>query len=487
MGVVLNSRPSSISSAYLPVEYNIRSTFTGVTGSFTSVRSDASGRAILTVEGFRRASRTFRKDGVITLENSTNYDGEFTVISSNNSGDVVIDTDFIANDSGSLGYSRLNAHVICDLYIDGSFVVQRVKYADINDEFVFDFSKEIQINLGNDLSPLPIGTTNPLIGAESSASVYIEYSDAQDVITNGIAETIVTLDEFKSDSVDAVTAINSTVPYLEWLSGSTKSQIKNSDTDLSAFLVGSTSGARFLTNSPTTISIGRDDSYQLSCIIDYSGAITYKRNVKSFDSTGAQITNLSIVFTPGNDSVWGIPAGTRDLPGVQVPSNAAYYEVSIVDVSNNAISETFTFNLDDKCYQSKTRFTWLNPRGGYDTYSFYAPRKLNASVSKGSFTKSPTYPTVIGNREDSIINVNAKDSISTRTAKVSSENAEWLQELLESPEVFIELDSSNALHGNRIPVAILNKTRAISNSYEALHTVSLRYTFGFSKIPIRAN
>lgn len=490
MAATINSRPAEFASAYLPAEYNLSSSFSGLSGGFTSVRSNIDGKALLTVTGINRPNRNIKANGVMTIENSNFYDGEHTVISSSNNGDVVLDTDFIDIDTGNFEYSRLNAHVICDLYIDGSFVVRRVRYANAGNEFVFDFSKELQINLGNDLEPAPLDTLNPFISAESSASFYIEYTDAQDIIADGIAKTFLTLTAagLNSDSANALTAINSTVQYIEWLNGSTKNEIKNKDTSLNPFLVGSTSGARFLTNSPETISISRKDSYQLSCIIDYNASISYKRQVKSYDSSGAQLTSLSFTFEPGVDSVWNIPVGPRNLPPSQVPSNAVYYTVAIVDFndSNALISELFTFNIDDKCHQSKTRFVWLNPRGGYDAYSFYAPRKLNSSVSKGSFTKAAVYPTVVGNRENSIINVNAKDSITTRTAKINRVDAEWLQELLESPEVFIELDSDNVLHDKIVPVTILNKTRAISDSYDTLHTISLRYTFGFSKIPLRA-
>lgn len=490
MAVTLQSRPSEISSAYLPLEYTFTSTFAGISGGFSSARADTNGKTILTVTGVSRLSKTIRVDGILAIENSDNYDGEYTVLSADNNGDVVIDVDFIEDDAGSIEYARLNTHVICELYVNGSIVATKTRFQDISNQFVFDFSTELQINLGNELEPVEIGTLNPLISAESSALVHVEYADAQDRIIDGVATTVTTLvnGEFKDDSANSITAINSTVPYIEWLQGSTKNEIKNKDTDLGPFFIGSTSSARFLTNSPTTIDISRSDSYQLSALIDYDASIGYQRTIKGFDATGTPVSSLSIAFTPAADTVWFMPVGTRDILPALIPANVVQYTVYISDSndSDNAISETIIFNIDDNCKQSKTRFVWLNPRGGYDAYNFYAPRKLNSSVSKGSFTKSAVHPTVVGDREDSIINVNAKDSITTRTAKVSGEDAEWLQELLESPEVFIELDSGNALHDKRVPVTIINKTRAISDSYNALHTISLRYSFGFSKIPIRA-
>ena len=490
MTAIINSRPEQVSSAYLPVIYNLSTSFVGVNGGISAVASNVAGNAVLTITGILKPKRVIRVGGLITIENTDNYDGQYTVLAVTNSGSVTIDTDFISNDSGSFEYSRLNAQVICDLYINGSFIVRRSRFPNINNEAVFDFSNECQINLGNDLEPLTMGNNPPVISAESSASIYIEYVDAYDDIVNGVPQTVLSLNnsgELRTDVANPRTVVNSTVPYLEWSLGSTRSDIKDKNQDLSPFLVGFTSGARFLTNSPTTINIGRNDSYQLSCIIDYDPAILYQRSIKGFDSTGTPITGLDQAFTPSADSVWVMPAGTRDVLPVLVNPSVVSYTVVITDGndSNAEISEKFTFDIDDDCHQSKTRFCWLNPRGGYDAYNFYSPRKLNSSVSKESFKKSLSHPITVGDREDSIVNVTSSDSITTKTAKISSDDAEWLQELLESPEVFIELDEENALHDKRIPVTLINKQRAISDSYNATHTISLRYKLGFSKTHIR--
>jgi len=487
MSVTVNSRPDDFSSAYTPVEYDFSSTFAGRNGTFSAVEEDANGKAIFIVAGFGRARNT-KVDGVLTITNSDNYDGEWTVIDSANGGRVTVDLDYVGTDSGNASYTRLNMHMICDLYIDGNFIVRKTRYPDLNDRFVFNFDREIQINLGNDLAPLTLGSATAVVSAPSSASIYVKYVESEDIITDGVAVQTLNLGadgELTNDSAQSRTIINSTVPYLEWQLGSTKNTIISKDTDLTDFVTDASSSARFLTNSPKTISIGADDSYQLSAIIDYDSGITYRRKVTWYDSAGTP-TSVGTAFSPGADGVWAIPCGTRDLSLAQLPANAVKYDVSISNTSTS-ITEIITFVIDSKCHGSKTRFVWLNPRGGYDAYNFYSPRKLNSSVQKKSYQAARTYPVVVGNREESIIDVNSKDVLTVSTNKVTTEVAEWLQELLESPEVYIELDSDNALHDTRVPVTLVNKTRAISNSYDTLHNVSLRYRFGFDKVQIRAS
>jgi hypothetical protein len=352
---------------------------------------------------------------------------------------------------------------------------------------MFDYHREIQVGLGNDMSPMALGVTVPSINGEASTSVYVDYYEVYDVITNGVA--VQRLSTVVSDSANPRTIVNATVPYLEWALGSVRSDIVNKDTDLSSFITDASSSARFMTNSPKSITIGSSDGYELSAIIDYDAAIGYAMKYEYFDAAGASDGSVTLAFTPTTDSVWRLEVGTRGIIGVVKPATSVSYTVSIIDTnnSNTAISEVMTFNIDSNCYSSSTRFVWLNPRGGYDAYTFHSPRKLNSQVSKKTYKPTRTYPVVVGNSEEKTLDVNARDNLTTKTLKVTKEYAEWMQELLESPQVFIELESSNALHDKRVPVVLVNKNRAIDNDYKGSFNVSLRYRFAFEKVGIRAN
>ena len=494
MAATIISRPDDFSSAYVPVEYTFSSNFAGQTADAWYMRDDGNGKLEIRA-GFAFIEKLIKPDGIITLSNGDagTYDGEHIVRSVSSPSFIVTDTDYISDDNGGdAHYTRLNTHMLCDLYIDGSFVVRKKRFPDINDQFVFDFKREIQVELGNDMKPMALGLTAPSTNAEGSVSIYVDYADARDIITDGVAVTTLRLTtdgDFYSDSANPRAIVNATVPYLEWELGSIRGGIINKDTDLSSFIVTSSSSARFLTNSPKSITVGSSDAYELSAIIDYDAAITEAIEIEFFDSAGTTLSTVYSVFDPATDSVWRFSLGTRGVIDAVKPANAVSYDVTIIDRANAdaKISETITFNIDSNCYGTSTRFVWLNPRGGYDAYTFHSPRKLNSQVKKSSYKPARVYPTVVGNSEENITNVDASDSITTSTNKVTKEVAEWLQELLESPQVFIELDDSNALHDKRVPVVIVNKTRAIANSYSGAFNIALRYRFAFEKVGIRAN
>ena len=499
MAININSRPDDFGSAYTPVEYTLTSTFAGQSSTIANIYLDPSTGFTALKTNLSKPRAKIQPDGILTISNTGGeYDGDWIVQAnatgegSTSGGVVLLDAPYTIDvTGGNMDYNRLGAQVWADLYVDGSFIVRKKRFPNSNDQFVFNFDKEIQIGLGNDMKPLAIGGSTAVVNPEGSASIYIEYTDVQDIITNGIAvqrPSLGATGNFSTDVANPRTIINSTVPYLEWLLGSVRSEIVNKDTDLSSFVVTASSTARFLTNSPKTISIGTSDAYELSAIIDYDAAISYAMEIEYFDAAGASDGTVYVTVSATTDSVWRFEVGTRGVVGAVKPSTSVSYTIAIVD-RNNAdlkISETITFEIDSKCHASDTRFVWLNPRGGYDAFTFHSPRKLNSSVQKKSFKPARQYPVVVGNAEESILDVNAQDNITTSTNKVTKSVAEWMQELLESPQVFIELDDSNALHDKRIPVVIVNKTRAIANSYSGTFNVALRYRFAFEKVGIRA-
>ena len=296
MGVVIVSRPSDFASAYVPVEYTITSGYAGVTGNVGSVGVDGEGRTVFTTTLDNSASKV-RVDGKVTLSNTVDnlYDGEWTVLRSTPSGNITIDAPYVGvvGQSGSFNYSRLNAHVLCDLYVDGSFVVRKKRFSDSNDQFVFNYDKEVQVDLGNDMKPMALGVTATSINPEASVSVYVIATEYADVIDGGVATT--TAGDTEDDSANAKAIINSTVPYLEWSLGSTRSDIINKDTDLTDFVTTASSTARFLTNSPKTITIGESDGYELSFIVDYDAAIGYSVQIKYYNAANALVSTIGFL------------------------------------------------------------------------------------------------------------------------------------------------------------------------------------------------
>lgn len=495
MAATIVSRPDDFSSAYNPIEYKFSSDIAGQTGEFSSVElHEAFNVAMFILSEGTSNPDIILSGGILTVTGSELYDGEHVVVESLGWGKIIVESEFLGADSGGHSYARLNASMVCDLYVDGSYVVRKSRFPDTNDEFVFDFSKEIQPGIGNDMKPLTLGDTANKINTEAKVSVYVKYAEVYDSLQGSTITPTFILDETQdppdlfTDIANTRTVVNTVVPHIEWLLGSVRSELISTDTDLSNFIVTTAANTRFLTNSPKTIRIGESDSYQLSFIVDYDATVNYRKEVIAYDSSGAILNTARFVVNIGNDSVWDLAAGTRDLTAAFLPVGTTSYDISMVDKDDalNQLTEIITFEIDSNCHGSQTRFVWLNPRGGYDAYTFNSPRKLNSSVNKTTYSRSRVHPIVVSDRQESITNVTAKDSLTTSTDKVDKQTAEWLQELLESPQVFIELEDNNPLHGERIPVTLINKTRSICDSYNGSFNVSLRYKFAFDKQVLRA-
>ena len=120
-------------------------------------------------------------------------------------------------------------------------------------------------------------------------------------------------------------------------------------------------------------------------------------------------------------------------------------EVRAFNVSNNAISKTYTINVNCpnlKGYES-IRLCWLNQWGAWDYYTF--TQKSIRSIS----TKGSTYEQLAGTwneaayRVDSYkggkkaFRVNATEKITMNTDFVSESENDMFEELINSPEVYI--------------------------------------------------
>ena len=494
MSVTILSTPNDLSSAYSPLVYSFRSTFANHEGTFSATdrRSGVHTVQFLTSGGLGVLDRIIRANGTLTVTNSERYNGDHITTGFGAGGIINTETPYDGHSSGgNLSFTRLGARMICNLLVNDSFVVQKTRYANIDGNFDFDFSREVQLSLGNGLEPMDIGGTGkaPLINNESTASIRVEYFEVEDIITDGVISSLVT-GGGSSNKTPAIVVVNAIVPYLEWTSGSVGGDIKSTSSDLSNFAIKNVSNTnRFLTNSPKNITLGRNDHYQLSILLEHDAAIRHKTRRITYDASGSVLGTSGSFFSGENaNSVWSFRAGGRGVSDLD-DLNIASYDIKIVDHndSNADLSETITFTFDDSCHQSKTRFIWLNPRGAYDAFNFYAPRSSKNTVSKGSFVKNRANPVIIGGNENPIISVNTRGVISVKTDKISTEEAEWLNELIESPDVRIELDGSNPLHNKLIPVTILDGTFSIANSYDSTHVLSLKYVLGFKKEHLRAN
>jgi hypothetical protein len=165
----------------------------------------------------------------------------------------------------------------------------------------------------------------------------------------------------------------------------------------------------------------------------------------SYNTFSTKISERLLFFGcfPANLQNWSSTFQALVSPVDQISGGSI--EVRAFNVSNNAISKTYTINVNCpnlKGYES-IRLCWLNQWGAWDYYTF--TQKSVRSIS----TKGSTYEQLAGTwneaayRVDSYkggkkaFRVNATEKITMNTDFVSESENDMFEELINSPEVYI--------------------------------------------------
>ena len=204
----------------------------------------------------------------------------------------------------------------------------------------------------------------------------------------------------------------------------------------------------------------------------------------------------------------------------QIDSSTQYYKAHLeylADAVTIRATEYRFFNIDRETYNNAfgfVRFYWLNRMGGIDSYTAKRDVMESISVSKSSMeTRSadrtwyqddqkanqaavPDSEYVSntmrggnlykGGRE--VLSVNAERNNSVFTEPLNKQTADWLEEIITSPNVWIEMDTDATQRGNTvnpfqrpstkgyIPVIITNSDIETVNQENGLVRFNIEYT-----------
>lgn len=490
MAITVVSRPSQYNAAYLPVEY-----------VFTSDKSPNSIASEISTAGTLLGDSNSGEDvevactalplvvgDFIELENASGYSGIHRVSSiiigtpgvnvTKFSIDTPVNTSVISGELltplASVTVSKYynNFSIALDLYIEGAFIVRLRKKRNSNDQFVFDISNILQEYLGSDLNDLT--ETSHTVASDLARDFYVEYAEEYDEITNGINN--LTLQSFTDDSANTFTAVNSTVPYV-WLSNFSIDSVNYNLADFYSTSTPNTS-TRFLTNQPSKIEIGSNESYQLSFI---QGTIAVRddltRRVVTYDSTGAVIATTDTVLIVSSDSeVVNVSCGTANL-GAIITASTVKYDVKMV-YGTSVISETLTFNINSDCSRIERRIEFVNKLGGLDAFTCKGKESKDMDITKKIFKRALNSSRSIPERSVTTVSVDSKEVYALNSGIVSKEERDWLIEMIESPECYMVIDSY------RIPIQITDKF-GIEKLAEDSYNIQFEYEFAFDRITQR--
>lgn len=211
--------------------------------------------------------------------------------------------------------------------------------------------------------------------------------------------------------------------------------------------------------------LGLDD-YHTITLLDADTDITVGWWTKDETLIGTQVISSATV----DYSSLGIgPANLIDLNS----SNAAYFNtadyVAIDIVPTTSLGFRYRYaikngQLDPYCTNKYTRFAFINEYGFWDYYNIYNPVKKTSTIQRQNVTlpqvdfSSATSTYDVTRRGKKQYYTERNDSFTIDTDYISKPIADWLEELIESPSVYIQVGSEF------IPVVITNSMYQHNNN-----------------------
>ena len=221
-----------------------------------------------------------------------------------------------------------------------------------------------------------------------------------------------------------------------------------------------------LSNMPTTMSMQSDDYGTISIYNDQGTYVS-----QSFYSASSTSGTYDLVDQKNYST-----SGTY-FNAVPISSSANYWNYVDVSISSSFGTENYRYEASDETHREKTRFAFVNKLGAWDYYNNYNPVKQRINVTRQEYTAPRVnYSTLFSsynynNRGKTVNDSTTDDQFTTDTDYLDKTNANWLEELIESPEVYIQRN------GEFIPVVITdsNYTAKTSASRQKL----FKYTINF--------
>jgi hypothetical protein len=234
---------------------------------------------------------------------------------------------------------------------------------------------------------------------------------------------------------------------------------------------GSLLPSKWLTNAPLNQTICLEDSLFLNTI---HGDANFLR-VQTFDSVGAVIDTGYLAFpASGFDSQVALGVGPNEIRNTTFTSGSvnidntsvASYQVTVGQGNAPfiALSETYTFTLQDCCLDDFERLHFLNRLGGTDAFTFKS-LNVRSQTTTSEVAQKPldwnsdtSQPHRLNDRGAFKLDSRAVISRQLETPPLEPNFADWLAELLSSPEVYWE--RSNGL----VPVVIEDTEQEIETN-----------------------
>ncbi len=315
-----------------------------------------------------------------------------------------------------------------------------------NDYLLFDVSRALEKWTSYDISGITTGTT----GVRKTSNVFKEY-------------TVQFIEEYGSTASGVASGSTATSSTAYAYNGVFTDEDFNSFDDAN-YLIQTTGTNKFLTDfRGGNIRIQTGQRFELGWIT--SGGISEPSKsvvIKTYNASGTNLGTYKIAnsFSAGTttaDKFLSVLVGTGDLNSSTLSSGSQpiitdsvhTYQVYIENNSSTRVSEIITFEIDRECYKADTiRLHWVNTLGRIDSFNFNFASERSKDVKqsryrrdRGSFSGS-TFSR--SNHEFGLNNFYTQSDrkIKVRTDYINNIEAEWLENLIDSPQIWGEIDGA---------------------------------------------
>ena len=168
--------------------------------------------------------------------------------------------------------------------------------------------------------------------------------------------------------------------------------------------------------------------------------------------------------------------------------------ISPLNVSNYTESDAITLNVtgssiryevDNDCRNDKLRLAFINKFGFWDYYTNNTALRRMTNIDRRVYGQDMADFSLreaqynVSNRGDKQYYTEYTDEFEFTTDSVTAETSQWLREMFESSEVYIQSGS------NFIPINILNSTETISNNTARYknYQYTIKYRFANNREP----
>jgi hypothetical protein len=247
-------------------------------------------------------------------------------------------------------------------------------------------------------------------------------------------------------------------------------------------------GSAILSNSPSTLYYHESTNHAYQYMLNDTSGVVYYARIDTYDTNNNligtyQIANPYQASTSIGDKLIRVAVGYDDLnnatlaSGVQpvISASVSWYSVTMQKFDGTRTTTSVNYYSECGWHQtSPIALHFLNRKGGFDYFNFRMQRQQFSDIKRDTLTKN------LGNLTDTAWSYNSTDRGNTvfnteltdrwklESDWINDSQSTWLQELIESPEVYYHDGTT------MIPVTVKN------NSYEKKTIKNMEKLFNLS-------